>query len=384
MKKSIDLACKIMISLVTVLSIIFFASYFIKYFKSGGYAYDYRILILISTICLVLFSIGSIAKNLMESDKKTKIFLIIILAFNIIVSGIVIYYYLDAPKKYIKKVNLANVVFIINYLITFIYILVEDILLKIKSSEQNMIKAINPACFSVIILMTLFLFLVITSDPKSYNLNLVLTFIVFISSVNIFKYWGINLKIVPLIFVILSAIIHFGSGIGFSKHFATFESYQLSTFINAIAIILMMIGISCSIDSKKHIIALILEIVMLIVSIVIFNAIRLDNAGRLDEMKDINIYRIISIFLIYIYIIKDQIENIISKNIISIVFSGITLVLGIIFMILTINKMNELYYIFFKQIEIYAIIALVLLLIGTIYLIVNKKLADKKKVAIEG
>lgn len=106
------------------------------------------------------------------------------------------------------------------------------------------------------------------------------------------------------------------------------------------------------------------ELTLLTLSIIIFFILLKDKAARLEEMNDINIFRILSILVIYLYGIKLNINGILKKNIIIIITSIITLLLGVIFMILTINVINKLYYVFFKQMKIYALIGLITLIIN--------------------
>lgn len=374
MEKGLNIASKILITLVTLLTTAFFTVYFVIFFKSGSYPYE-RILILISTFILILFNIANITKQIKNEDKKAKIVLIILSIINIIISGISIYYYFNTPEKYITKVNTGTLIFIIDYLFACIYIVTEKTIVKLKENENdNYLKAINPSDYISIILMVLFLFLTIATKPKSYQLNLAMTFILFISYTIILKNWDITDKCLSNVLVVISTIIYFVSGICFKRYFDTIEKYTLSTFCNAMAVIFMIMANCLVLDKKESLTKKIITTVLLISGIVLFAVILKDKAVRLEHMKKINIYRIISVFLIYIYVIKNQTGYILQKDGIAIVISTMSLILGIVFMVLTINKSNELYYIFFRQLEVYSAIALVVLLIGIAYqMILSRK-----------
>lgn len=373
MEKGLNIASKILITLVTLLTTIFFVTYFVIFFKSGGYAYKYRILILISSFILILFNIASITKQIKNKDKKIKLLLIGLSIINVVISIVSIYYYLTTPEKYITKVNVGNLIFVISYLFSCIYISTEKTIEK-KACEESYLKAINPSNYVTILLMILLLFFIISTNPKSYPLNLMMVFMVFISYIVVIKNWELSDKCLSIILIVISTIIYFVSGICFRRYFDTIEKYTLSTFCNAIALIFTIMSICLTLDKKEPFAKKVIELLLLTANLILFIVFSKDKAVRLEHMKKINIYRIISIFLIYIYIIKNQVENIIKKDIGSIVISSVSLVLGIVFMILTINKANQLYYIFFKQLEVYAMITLIVLIIGIVYqLILNRK-----------
>lgn len=373
MEKGLNIASKILITITTLLTTIFFVTYFVIFFKSGGFAYKYRILILVASFVLILFNIANIAKQIKNEDKKKRLLLIGLSIINILISAVAIYYYFTTPEKYIKQVNIGNLIFVISYLFSCIYISTEKTIEK-KTCEENYLKAINPSNYVTVLLMILFLFFIISTNPKSYPLNLMMLFMVFISYIVIIKNWDISDKCLSIILIVISTIIYFVSGICFRRYFDTIEKYTLSTFCNAIALIFTIMSICLTLDKKEHFVKKVMELVLLTATLILFMIFSRDKAVRLEHMKRINIYRIISIFLVYIYIIKNQVENIIKKNVGSIVISTISLVLGIVFMILTINKADQLYYIFFKQLEVYAMVTLIVLVIEIIYqLILNRK-----------
>lgn len=374
MEKQLKTTSKILISLVTFLTTLFFITYFIIFFKNGGFAYKYRILILLASFILILFNIANIIKCFSITSKKIKIFLIIISVINIIISIIAIYYYFDTPEKYITKVNEGIVIYIISYILSVGYLIIEKELTE-NNLNLTLIDKTNFITFIIILLIT---FISVIVEKKSYYLNQGMLFIVILTYIIIIKNWNIALTqnknlILTIIFILISSIIYIISGIVFKHHFETAENYTASTFLNSIAIIFTIISLLINLnDSNK--IKNIIELILLSLTIIILFAILKDKATRLEEMKKINIYRILSILTIYLYGIKLEIDYLLKKNKLSIIISLITLILAIVFMIITINKINELYYIFFKIVEINAFIGLFTLIINSIMIFLSSKL----------
>lgn len=374
MEKQLKTTSKILISLVTFLTTLFFITYFIIFFKNGGFAYKYRILILLASFILILFNIANIIKCFSITSKKIKIFLIIISVINIIISIIAIYYYFDTPEKYITKENEGIVIYIISYILSVGYLIIEKELTE-NNLNLTLIDKTNFITFIIILLIT---FISVIVEKKSYYLNQGMLFIVILTYIIIIKNWNIALTqnknlILTIIFILISSIIYIISGIVFKHHFETAENYTASTFLNSIAIIFTIISLLINLnDSNK--IKNIIELILLSLTIIILFAILKDKATRLEEMKKINIYRILSILTIYLYGIKLEIDYLLKKNKLSIIISLITLILAIVFMIITINKINELYYIFFKIVEINAFIGLFTLIINSIMIFLSSKL----------
>lgn len=374
MEKGLKIANRILISLVTLLTIIFSITYFTIYFKNGGFAYKYRILILIASAVLILFDCVSLIKSLKITTKSTKTILIISSIINILISIFSIYFYLDTPEKYITKVNQSLVIYMISYILSCGYIVIENIFEnKIKIDKTNIVT------FILILLIT---FLNLSIEKKPYVLNLGILSVTILSLLIIIKNWNIyiNDKIftfIPIIFIIASVTIYLISGIKFQHNFDTIEDYTRSTFVNLIAILLTIISLIITLNKKTSILEKIIELILLTLSILIFFVILKDKAALLEEMKNINIFRILSILVIYLYGIKLNTKGILKKNIIIIITSIATLLLSVIFMILTIKEINELYYIFFKQIEIYALIGLITLIINLfIVQLINKSIKE--------
>lgn len=378
MEKQLKTTSKILISLVTFLTTLFFITYFIIFFKNGGFAYKYRILILLASFILILFNIENIIKCFSITSKKIKIFLIIISVINIIISIIAIYYYFDTPEKYITKVNEGIVIYIISYILSVGYLIIEKELTE-NNLNLTLIDKTNFITFIIILLIT---FISVIVEKKSYYLNQGMLFIVILTYIIIIKNWNIALTqnknlILTIVFVLISSIIYIISGIVFKHHFETAENYTASTFLNSIAIIFTIISLLINLNDSNNKIKNIIELILLSLTIIILFAILKDKATRLEEMKKINIYRILSIFTIYLYGIKLEIDYLLKKNKLSITISLITLILAIVFMIITINKINELYYIFFKIIEINAFIGLFTLIINSIMIFLSSKLSKQ-------
>lgn len=361
MDKGLKIDNKIVISLVTLLLTIFFTAFFLIYFIHGNYPYEYRIIQLISSILIILFAISNIIIQSKNHNRLSKMILITISILLILTASICIYYYFDTPEKYIKRVNIGSIILINSYVLSCVYILCDKLW---ESKEENILAKINKPIVITIIIMIAFLFLTITTNPKSYNLNYILAFIVFISYTVVVCNWNIKLKVINDILVFISIISFFGSSIYFAKHFDTIEQYILSTFLNSFAIIPLIIAITLSFAKDDSFVNKIVNLFLLIILVILFNSFRIDDAKQIDEMNKINIYRIITVFVVYLIIIRDHLNNIITKNNISCIFSGITLVTGLVLSIITINKMNELYYIFFEKLEISSMIALILYIIN--------------------
>lgn len=361
MDKSLKIITKILISLVTLLTTIFLITYFNIYFKNGGFAYKFRILILIASLILILFNGLNLINSLKITDSKTKIILIILSIINILISIFSIYFYLDTPEKYTTKVNQGLVIYMISYILSCGYIIIHNTIInQLQIDKTNIV---------IFIMMLLITFLNLIIENKPYALGLGLLSITILSIIIVIKNWNISLNdkimtIIPIIFVVTSAIFYLSSGIKFQHNFDSIEDYTKSTFQNLIAIILTTISLTISLNKKTNMIDKIFELTLLTLSIIIFFILLKDKAARLEEMNDINIFRILSILVIYLYGIKLNINGILKKNIIIIITSIITLLLGVIFMILTINVINELYYVFFKQMKIYALIGLITLIIN--------------------
>lgn len=361
MDKGLKIIAKILISLVTLLTATFLITYFTIYFKNGGYAYKYRILILIASIVLILFNGLNLINSLKITDSKTKIILIILSIINIIISIFSIYFYLDTPKKYISKVNQGLVIYMISYILSCGYIIINNTLIN-----QLQIDKTNSVIFIIMLLIT---FLNLIIEKKPYALGLGLLSVTILSVIIVIKNWNIYINdkiitIIPIAFIVASAIFYLNIGIKFQHNFDSIEDYTRSTFQNMIAILLTTLSLTISLNKKTNIIDKLFELTLLTLSIIIFFMLLKDKAARLEDMRDINIFRILSILVIYLYGIKLNINGILKKNIIIIIISIITLLLGVIFMILTINVINEVYYVFFKQMKIYALIGLITLIIN--------------------